>query len=150
MRCSLNRFSTERHLGSSDHDWSPTPTVKGDKLSDVILLEVFDLYWLGLENGPYFKKVWSNRNGWFKLGHGRSVVLASPSGLRLRLLFAHEMPTGAVAVEHRSHLPIVVDHGNVAWNVSAQKRLTSALRYLKIFPRHDVHARASIVCARDG
>jgi hypothetical protein len=42
----------------------------------------------------------------------------------------------------------------LVWAIRARKKscvyMDASSRYLKIFPRHDVHARASIVCARDG
>ncbi|KAF8480522.1 hypothetical protein DFH94DRAFT_853760 [Russula ochroleuca] len=104
-----------------------------DNLPDEVLLEIFDLYRQTFGDQPSSERVWNNKNGWFKLAHvchnWRSVVLASPSRLRLRLYFASNTPTRAAAPERLSHLPIIVDYSNVIWKASAQKRLISALRY---------------------
>ena len=59
----------------------------------------------------------------------RSIVLGSPSRLRLRLYFAHNTPTRAVALECFTHLPIIVDYSDATWKASATKRFTTALRY---------------------
>jgi F-box-like len=102
-------------------------------LPDEVLLEIFDLYRHTLGDQLSSERAWNNKNGWFKLAHvchnWRSVVLASPSRLRLRLYFASSTPTRAVALERFSHLPIIVDYSNVIWKGSAQKRFISALRY---------------------
>jgi hypothetical protein len=98
-----------------------------------IFLEIFDRYRHTFSNQLSSERVWNNKNGWFKLAHvchnWRSIVLASPSRLRLRLYFAGDTPTRAVALERLSHLPIIVDYNKVIWKSSAPKRLSSALRY---------------------
>ena len=79
------------------------------------------------------ESVWNNKNGWFKLAHvchnWRSVVLASPSRLPLRLIFTHDTDTRALALESLLHLKIIVDYSNSIWDASTQKHLISALRY---------------------
>ena len=96
-----------------------------------ILLEIFDRCRHTFSNQLSSERVWNNKNGWFKLAHvfhnWRSIVLASPS--RLRLYFASDTPTRAVALERLSHLPIIVDYNKVIWKSNAPKRLSSALRY---------------------
>lgn len=119
-----------RHIGSGDPICSLTQTVTIHNLPDEVLLEIFNFY---RQTFGDQLRVWNNRNGWFKLAHvcqnWRSVVLASPSKLQLRLYFAANSPTSAVALDHLSHLPIIVDFSKVTWYASAQKRLISALRY---------------------
>ena len=114
--------------------WLPparTMTIKS--LPDEVLLEIFDCYRRTFSDQLVSERVWNNKNGWFKLAHvchnWRSVVLASPSRLRLRLYFASNTPTRAVALERLLHLPIIVDYSSVIWKGSAPKRFTSALRY---------------------
>ena len=79
------------------------------------------------------ERIWNNKNGWFKLAqvchNWRSVVLESPSRLRLRLCFAANTPTKGAVLDRFSHLPIIVDFENVTWKASTPKRLISALRY---------------------
>ena len=98
-----------------------------------VLLEIFDRYRHTLGDQLSSESVWNNKNGWFKLAHvcrkWRSVVLASPSRLRLRLYFDSNTPTRAGVVERFSHLPIIVNYSDVIWGASALKRLSSALRY---------------------
>jgi hypothetical protein len=63
----------------------------------------------------------------------RSIVLASPSRLRLRLIFTFNTPTTALALESLSHLPICIDCSLAKWNCNINSsrlgRLISALRY---------------------
>ena len=114
-----------------------------DNLSDDVLLEIFDIYRQTFGDQLRSERVWNNKHGWFKLAHvcryWRSVVLASPSRLRLRLYFAGDTPTRAVALEYLTHLPIIVDFSNVTWNDSAQERLISALRFLDHVCRIAIH-----------
>ena len=104
-----------------------------DNLPDIVLLEIFDFYRLTFGDLLNSEGAWNNKNGWFKLAHvcrdWRSLVLASPSRLRLRLYFADETSTKAAVVDYFSHLPIIVDYRNVIWNTRTQKQLISALRY---------------------
>jgi F-box-like len=104
-----------------------------DNLPDDVLLEIFDLYRHTFGDPLSSERVWNNKNGWFKLAHvclnWRSVVLASPSRLRLRLYFAEDTLTRAAVLERLSHLPIVVDYSKATLNFSTQERLISALRY---------------------
>ena len=107
-----------------------------NNLPDEVLIEIFDLYRHTFGDQLSSERVWNNKNGWFKLAHvchnWRSVVLASPSRLRLRLYFASNTPTRAVVLERLSHLPIIVDYSdysNNSWKASALKRWSSALRY---------------------
>lgn len=104
-----------------------------DNLPDEVLLEIFDFYRQSLRDQPSYERVWNNRKGWFKLVHvchnWRSVVLASPSRLQVRLHFTHNSPTRAVVLERLSHLPIIFDYVNANWNASLLTRMISALRY---------------------
>jgi hypothetical protein len=100
----------------------------------LVLLEIFDLYRQSFVGNKFdAERAWNNRNGWFNLAHvccnWRRVILASPSRLRVRLYFAHNTPTRAVALERLSQVPIVVDYSSVTWDANAVKRLNSALRY---------------------
>jgi hypothetical protein len=47
----------------------------------------------------------------------------------MRLYFTDNTPTSALALEHLSHLPIIIDYSSVAWSASTQERLISALKY---------------------
>ena len=82
-----------------------------DNLPDEVLLEIFDFYQQSLQDQPSYERVWNNRKGWFKLvrvcHNWRSVVLASPSRLQVRLHFTHNSPTRAVVLKRLSHLPII-------------------------------------------
>jgi hypothetical protein len=104
-----------------------------DNVPDEVLLEIFDLYRGTFGDPLNCERVWNNKNGWFKLAHvchnWRSIVLASPSRLRLRLYFASDTPTRAAVLKRLSHLPIIVDYSSFILTASAQKRLISALRY---------------------
>jgi hypothetical protein len=104
-----------------------------NNLPDEVLLEIFDLYRHTFGDQLSSERVWNNKNGWFKLAHvchnWRSVVLASPSRLRLRLYFSSKTPTRAVVLERFSHLPIIVNYSSVVWKGSAPERLISALRH---------------------
>ena len=104
-----------------------------DSLPSIVLLEIFDLYRHTFGDPISSERVWNNKNGWFKLSHvcrdWRSLVLASPSRLRLRLYFSDNTRTRAAVLIPLSHLPIVVDYCNVTWNAKTQKQLISALRY---------------------
>jgi hypothetical protein len=125
-------------------------------LPDEVLLEIFDLY---RQTFGDQLRVWNNKNGWFKLAHvchnWRSIVLASPSRLQLRLYFADNTPTRAVVLERLSNLPIIVDFSDLTWNVSARMRLMSALRYpdrvcrIAIMGTHDLKVSGKITEALD-
>ena len=101
---------------------------------DTVLLEIFDCYRLTFGDPLDSERLWNKKDGWFKLAHvcrdWRSLVLASPARLRLRLYFADETPTKAAAVLDRfPHLPIIVDYCNVTRTHKTQRRLMSAFRY---------------------
>lgn len=125
------------HVGSlvdaSDQNWSPNWTVTVDNLPGEVLLEIFDHYRQSFDHRKHSLRVWNNKNGWFKLAHvchkWRCIVLASPSRLRLLLMFAESTPTRAAVLESLSHLPILVDYRKISWNAGAQTRFISALRY---------------------
>ena len=100
---------------------------------DEVLLEIFDSYRQSFGDQFSSERVWNNKNGWFKLAHvchnWRSIVLASPSRLRLRLYFAHNTPTRRVALECFTYLKTIVDYTDSTWKASATKRFATALRY---------------------
>ena len=102
-------------------------------LPEEVLLEIFDLYRQSFCDQPSYERIWNNKNGWFKLAHvchnWRSVVLASPSRLQVRLYFDHKTPTRAIVVERLSRLPIIVDYSNALGKAGTTKRFASALRY---------------------
>jgi hypothetical protein len=104
-----------------------------NNIPDDVLLEIFDLYRKTFGDQLMAERIWNNKNGWFKLAHvchnWRSVVLASPSRLRLRLCFSGNTPTRAAVLDYFSHLPIIIDYNGVAWKASTPNRLMSALRY---------------------
>ena len=106
-------------------------TIRVGNLHDDVLMEVFDFYRQSFQDGS--ERVWNSKKGWFKLAHvchnWRTVVLASPSRLRLRLYLTSVTPTRAAVLQYLSHLPIVVDFSNVAWDASTLKCLISALKY---------------------
>jgi hypothetical protein len=104
-----------------------------NNIPNEVLLEIFDRYRHTFGDQLGSERTWNNKNGWFKLAHvchnWRSIVLASPSRLRLRLYFNSNTPTRAVVLQSLSHLPIIVNYSNVIWKGDAPKRFTSALRY---------------------
>ena len=63
----------------------------------------------------------------------RSIVLASPSRPRLRLIFTYNTPTAALALKSLSHLPIFIDcnsdHRHYNNDSNTRRRFISALRY---------------------
>ena len=133
---SYDRFFTERRLSSQGPKIPSSPstrTVTVGNLHDDVLLEIFDFYLQSFRDQPSSERIWNNKNGWFKLAHvchnWRSVVLASPCRLRMRLYFAHDTPTRAAVLQAYPHLPIIVDYSNVGWNANALRGLVSALRY---------------------
>ena len=103
-------------------------TIRIDNLHNEVLLAMFDSY-----RQSSSERVWNSKNGWFKLAQvchkWRTIVLTSFCRLRLRVYFASDTPTRPAVLRSLSHLPIVVDYTNVAWNTITLKRLVSALRY---------------------
>ena len=103
------------------------------KLSDGVLLEIFDSYRQSFEHQPSYERNWNNKNGWFKLAHvcynWRCIVLASSSRLQLRIFFTDRTPTRAAPLTGLPPLPIIVDYLDATWTVGSQKHLASALRY---------------------
>jgi F-box-like len=123
---------THRVIDSCDSN-PPTTRMTINDLPDEVLLEIFDVY---RQSFSSFSSVryWNNKNGWLKLAHvchyWRSVVLASPSRLRLRLYFTTDNPPmGAVAPGCLSNLPIIVDYGHANWNATSPKCFISTLKY---------------------
>ena len=108
-------------------------TIQVGTLHDDVLLEIFDFYRQSSWDPYNPERVWNNKNGWFKLAHvchkWRSVVLASPCRLKLRLYFAHDTSTRAAALQSLSHLPIIVDYLDVTWTADTLRCLISALSY---------------------
>ena len=104
-----------------------------DILPDEVLLEIFNLYRQSFGNQRGFERAWNNKNGWFKLAHvchnWRSIVLSSPSRLRLRLYFAPNSSTAAATLEYLSHLPIIVDYSKAPWDATIVSNWTSALSH---------------------
>jgi hypothetical protein len=131
-------MALERHLGTHDpgSPESPCPatrTVAVNNFQEDVLLEIFDFYRQNLQDlRDYYDVDWNNKDGWFELAHvcqiWRSVVLASPSRLRLRLYLLHDRPTVGAVPEFYSHLPIIIDYRKFFWDADTLRRLNSALR----------------------
>ena len=105
-------------------------------LHEEVLLYIFDSYRQnvrGQRGLRDYERIWNNKNGWLKLAHvchiWRSLVLASPSRLQLRLYFAHDSPTRTAVPQFHSHLPIIVDYSNLLWDANTLRRLNSELGY---------------------
>ena len=96
---------------------------------------IFDCYRQTFQHENNHERGWNSKRGWFKLAHvcqeWRLIVLASPSHLRLRLLFTEHRARRviAIATAHLPHLLIIVDFSDGVWTVEAQNRMVSALAY---------------------
>ncbi|KAI0251459.1 hypothetical protein BJV78DRAFT_1211769 [Lactifluus subvellereus] len=93
----LTRAAYRALLQQQQGDHGDTDRPLSLKLPEEVLLEIFDSYRQGLECQGNYENLWNGRNGWFNLAHvcrnWRRVVLASPSRLRLRLIFTAHTPT---------------------------------------------------------
>lgn len=85
-----------------------------DKLSEDILLEIFDAYRQLYEHQPHYENFWNSRDGWFKLTHvcqsWRHVVHSSPSRLDVHLLFTPHRSSRVTMLKSLPPFPILVDH----------------------------------------
>ncbi|KAI0251470.1 hypothetical protein BJV78DRAFT_1211873, partial [Lactifluus subvellereus] len=109
-RATYRALLQQQQGGHGDTDRPPSLTI--DRLPEEVLLEIFDFYRQGLECQGNYENRWNGRNGWFNLAYvcqnWRRVVLASPSRLRLRLIFTAHTPTMTVVLTRLPPLPIVV------------------------------------------
>lgn len=95
--------------------WFPRSlTITIDKLSEDILLEIFDAYRQLYELQPHYENFWNSRDGWFKLTHvcqsWRHVVHSSPSRLDVHLLFTPHRSSRVIMLKSLPPFPILVDH----------------------------------------
>ncbi|KAI9467335.1 hypothetical protein BJY52DRAFT_63336 [Lactarius psammicola] len=94
-------------------------TIENDKLSEDVLLEIFDAYRQLYGPQPDYEKLWNSRDGWFKLAHvclrWRRVVLLWPSRLHVHLLFTPRRSSRAPVLRCLPRLPILVDYSAASW-----------------------------------
>jgi hypothetical protein len=85
-------------------------------LNNDILLNIFDLYRLNIENGEYLYgamiiRSWDRQRWWYKLAQvsrrWRYLILASPIQLNLRLLCTYGVPV-ADMLAHSPPLPLII------------------------------------------
>ena len=89
------------------------------KLSEDVLLEIFDAYRQLYESDPRYEKIWNSIRGWFKLTHvcrnWRRLVHLSPCRLHVHLLFTSRRSSKALLLRNLPPLPILVDFRNASW-----------------------------------
>ena len=97
----------------------PRVTVAIDKLSEDVLLEMFDAYRQLFKSNPNYENIWNSRDGWFKLTHvcrsWRCLVHLSPSRLHLHLLLTPRRSSKAIMLRNLPPFPILVDYQRAKW-----------------------------------
>ncbi|KAI9446107.1 hypothetical protein H4582DRAFT_2093831 [Lactarius indigo] len=112
-----------------------TNRTEGDKLLEIVLLDIFDAYRQDIELQPSYKNVWNSRDGWFKLAHvcrsWRRVVLSSPSRLHLHLLFTPRRSSRARVLNRLPLLPILIDYSaeTVTWTKREESLVLAAIKH---------------------
>ena len=90
-----------------------------DKLSEDILLEIFDAYRQLYESNPRYENIWNSIYGWFKLTHvcrsWRRLVHLSPSRLHVHLLLTPRRSSKAIMLRGLPPFPILVDYRHAKW-----------------------------------
>jgi hypothetical protein len=132
-------FHTERRDGPSTSSDDPmvhishTGNASIAKLPNEIFLWIFDFYRQSFGHQLNSERDWNSKKGWFKLTHvcrtWRSIILLSPSRLRLRLYFTDKTRTRATVLMNLPPLPIIVDCRDVVWTEGTENRLKSVRRY---------------------
>ena len=97
----------------------PRVTAAIDKLSEDILVEIFDAYRQLYESKPRYENIWNSRDGWFKLTHvcrtWRRLVHSSPSRLHVHLLFTPHRSSKAIMLKDLPSFPILIDYKLAKW-----------------------------------
>ena len=97
----------------------PRATAAIDKLSEDILVEIFDAYRQLYESKTRYENIWNSRNGWFKLTHvcqtWRRLVHLSPSRLHVHLLFTPHRSSKAIMLKDLPPFPILIDYKFAKW-----------------------------------
>jgi hypothetical protein len=134
--CNPPNYPAERHDSPTDNcNWPPPGSSMIAKLSDEMILSIFDFYQQSFRNQPTSEMDWNNKDGWFKLAHvcqnWHCIVLPSLSRLWLQLYFTDKTPTMAAVLTSLPPLPIIINylHHDAFGTVSAQNCFTSVLRY---------------------
>ena len=94
-------------------------TVAIDKLSEDILVEIFDAYRQLFESNPNYENIWNSRDGWFKLTHvcrsWRRLVHLSPFRLHVHLLLTPRRSSKAIMLRNLPPFPILVHYQRAKW-----------------------------------
>src|ERR1700761_8392487 len=94
------------------------PRMTINKLSEDVLLEIFNAYRELYEPNLRYEKIWNSRNGWFKLTHvcrsWRRLVHSSPSRLHVHLLFTPCQSSKDAMMRHLPPLSILFDYSNLS------------------------------------
>ena len=111
--------------------WTPRMTI--DKLSEDVLLEIFDAYRQLYESSPRYAKVWNGRDGWFKLTHvcrsWRRLVHLSPSRLHVHFLFMPRRSSRVTMLKNLPPFPILVDYYFAEWTERELNLALAAIRH---------------------
>ena len=90
-----------------------------DKLSEDVLLEIFDAYRQLYESDPSYEYIWNSGDGWFKLTHvcrsWRRLVHLSPSRLHVHVLFTPCRSTTTTMLGNLPSFPILVEFRRQQW-----------------------------------
>ncbi|KAF8257658.1 hypothetical protein EI94DRAFT_1267481 [Lactarius quietus] len=119
----------------TDFWWSPRilPRITIDKLSEDVLLEIFDAHRRLYELEPRYETVWNSRDGWFKLTHvcrsWRCLVHMSPTRLHVHLLFTPRRSSRVNMLKNLPQFPILVDYSVAGWTYREQSRALAAIRH---------------------
>ena len=125
---------TSRTSSASNPVWLPSLLI--DKLSEDVLLEVFDSYRKKFKHAPEYERHWNRIHGWLMLAHvcqkWRRIVLASPSRLDLCICVIGKNPGNMKTMlsPRLPRLPIFVDYRWLGTSTPKDiSRLSTALRH---------------------
>ncbi|KAF8256868.1 hypothetical protein EI94DRAFT_1762284, partial [Lactarius quietus] len=104
-----------------------------DKLSEDVLLEIFDAFRQVYELEPFYETVWNGTDGWFKLTHvcqsWRRLVHLSPSRLHMHLLFTPRRSSRVKMLKNLPPFPILVDYSISDWTERELSLAIAAIRH---------------------
>ncbi|KAF8263627.1 hypothetical protein EI94DRAFT_1740533 [Lactarius quietus] len=104
-----------------------------DKLSEDVLLEIFDAFRQLYELEPRYETVWNSGDGWFKFTHvcrsWRRLVHLSPTRLHVHLLFTPHRSSRVTMLKNLPPFPILVDYSNADWTERELRLAIAAIRH---------------------
>ena len=107
--------------------------MNGLRLSEDVLLEIFNAYRQLCESDPRYENIWNSRDGWFKLTHvcrnWRRLVHLSPSRLHVYLRFTPRGSSKALLLKNLPPFPILVDFRNASWTKREVSLALAALEH---------------------